>query len=306
MSELPVHLLFPLTSSVLFTVGALFVKRATAGGVSSWTLTLFANLTAAVVFSFFWPLGGEMAPLSQMWHSTVIAILYILGQICILSALDWGDVSVVTPVASVKVLLVAGILALFSVEPPSKAVWLAAFLATTGVVLINLAMPKAGRREISVAVFLTVAAATSFAFFDVALQSWSRHWGIGRLAPMVYWTVGLFSLLLLPWVDKPRALRQMPWKSVLVGSFLMAAQATCLVYALSVYQDAARINVVYAMRGLWGVILAWAAAKVLVGWFGGNEAEMTTGVMILRLIGASLLVTAVVITILEESVAGYL
>lgn len=306
MSDLPLHLLYPLTSSIVFTIGALFIKRATASGVSSWTLTLTANLCAAVVFSFFWPLGGEMAPLTMLWQPAIIAVLYICGQVCILSALNWADVSVVTPVASIKVLIVAALLAVFAAQPPSNAVWLAAFLATVGITLINFAMPKAGRREIFIGVALAVGAATMFALFDVCLQHWSNNWGIGRLPPIMYWMVGLFSLALLPLADKPKQLKAMHWKSTLIGSMCMALQATCLVYSLSVFQDAARINVVYALRGLWGVVLAWAAAKLIADWFGGNESELSSKTMVARLFGAALLVTAVVITIFEKSIAMWL
>ena len=305
MSELPLHLLYPLTSSIVFTIGALFVKRATTGGVSSWTLTLTANLFAAFVFSFFWLLGGEMAPLSMLWQPAIIALLYIGGQICLLSAFNWADVSVVTPVASIKVLIVAALLALLVAQPPSVVVWLAASLATTGITLINFAMPKAAKKEIFLGVALTIAAATMFALFDVCLQTWSANWGIGRLPPIMYWMVGLFSLALIPFADRPKKLRNAPWKSMLIGGLCMALQATCLVYSLSIFHDAARINVVYSLRGLWGVLLAWAAAQLFANWFGGNESELSSKTMFARLIGAALLVTAVIITIFEEVLLTY-
>ena len=306
MSELPLHLLYPLTSSIVFTVGALFIKRASSSGVSPWTLTLIANLCAAVVFSFFWPLGGETPTLLLLWQPAIIAVLYICGQVCILSALNWADVSVVTPVASIKVLLVAALLAVFAAQPPSKVVWIAAFLATIGIALINFTMPKSGRGDIIVGVALAGGAALMFALFDVCLQQWATNWGIGRLPPIMYWMVGLFSLALLPLTDDRQQLASMHWKSTLFGSLCMALQATCLVYSLSIYQDAARINVVYALRGLWGVVMAWGAAHFIAGWFGGNESQLSAKTMAARLVGAALLVTAVVITIVEKSIAAWL
>ena len=240
-----------------------------------------------------------MAPPTLLWQPAVIATLYVCGQVFILSALKCGDVSVVTPVAGIKVLMVAGLLSLFSVRPPSATVWLAALLATLGIVLINFAMPRGGRKSVLIAVVLAISAALSFALFDVCLQAWSNNWGIGRLPPIMYWMVGLFSLALVPWFDKPSSLRAKPWKSLLIGSLFVALQATCLVYSLSVYQDAARINVVYSLRGLWGVGFAWCAAWVFADWFGGQESELSSRTMVSRLCGASLLVIAVVMTILS-------
>lgn len=300
MSELPLYLAYPLTSSLLFTVGALLIKRATANGVSAWTLTLTANLCAAGVFSLFWPLGGQMAPLGMLWQPAVIAILYICGQVFLLSALTVGDVSVVAPVAGVKVLGVASLTYVFTETPPSNAVWLAAVLATVGIGLINFAMPKSGRRSVMITVALSVAAAASFALFDVCLQTWANNWGIGRLPPIMYWMVGLFSLVFLPFADTLSDLREKPWKSVLAGSAFSALQATCLVYSISIYQDAPRINVVYSLRGLWGVALAWFAAWAFADWVGGDEGSLSPRTMVARMLGATLLVGAVVITILAD------
>jgi hypothetical protein len=86
----------------------------------------------------------------------------------------------------------------------------------------------------------------------------------------------------------------MPWKGLLFGSFLVAVQASFLVYSISTYGDAARINVVYSLRGLWGVVFAWLFAS----YFGGKEREIPARTMVFRMIGACLLVVAVVITIL--------
>ncbi|MDA7865122.1 EamA/RhaT family transporter, partial [bacterium] len=59
------------------------------------------------------------------------------------------------------------------------------------------------------------------------------------------------------------------------------------------FGDAARVNVVYALRGLWGVALAWLAAKI----WGGAEAEHTRSTMLLRVVGATILTSAVILAI---------
>ena len=66
---------------------------------------------------------------------------------------------------------------------------------------------------------------------------------------------------------------------LLVGALLISLQAICIVSTLAIFGDAARVNVVYSLRGLWGVLLAWAVAKK----WGGAEAEQTRGTMMSRL-----------------------
>ena len=73
-----------------------------------------------------------------------------------------------------------------------------------------------------------------------------------------------------------------------------------LVYAISWHGDAARVNVVYSLRGLWGVLLAWW----LAGWFGGAEKDTPTSIMLARLAGAILLVAAVLLTVWEMQQSG--
>ena len=124
----------------------------------------------------------------------------------------------------------------------------------------------------------------------------TQQWGTGYLAAISFWFVGLFSLVLLPWCDRPRRLQQqgLYWKSLLFGCALVAIQAACLVYSISTFKDAAGINVVYSLRGLWGVVFSLALAK----YFGGNEATMTRKVKIWRVVGAGLLVAAVMIAVI--------
>ena len=234
---------------------------------------------------------------TSFWQPLVIAIFYIGGQCGILAAVSLGDVSVATPVASSKVIIVSLFLMLLGVEAPSLTTWLSAILATAGVLLINFVVPSADYRRVFMTVILALAGASCFALFDISVQTWSPQWGTGRIVPVSYWMVGLLSLGLLPWVDRPRALLQkrLAWKSLSFGSLLVAIQAMFLVYAISWYGDAARINVVYSLRGLWGVLLAW----LLADWFGGSEKNTPLSIMLARLAGAILLVAAVLLTVWE-------
>jgi hypothetical protein len=109
---------------------------------------------------------------------------------------------------------------------------------------------------------------------------------------------GLLSCVFLPWVDRPtQLLRLKATTATLVGTMLIAIQAISMSYSLSVYGDATRINIVYALRGLWAVILAWAVARL----FGGNESLHSARVMGMRLFGALLLTVSVIVALMGGS-----
>jgi len=293
MNDFPFHLLFPLTAGFLFVIGALFTKHASTNGVSPWTLAVVANFCAAAFFSVFWMLGGEPITPGLLWQPLLIGALYVIGQTLLLSAISFGDVSVAMPVASLKVIIVAAMMVFLTSEPPSLATWCAALLAALGVFLINYVAPKSDKMRILMTVATVIAGITSFALFDVCIQNWSPHWGTGRILPLSFWSAGLLSVFLLPKVDSLATIRSGPWKSVLFSGSFIGGQAMFMVYGLSTYGDAARMNVVYSVRGLWAVLLAWGFAKS----FGGAEANLPPNIMIARVCGATLLVIAVIVAI---------
>lgn len=316
MNEFPAHLLLPLLASLLFVCGLLFIKRTSSKGVGPWTGTFIANLLAAIIFSTLWLAGGTMQPVTMLWQPAVIAGLYILGQIFTFAAIEKGDVSVATPVFGVKVIVVAFLLAILFREPISMSVWLAVGLSAIGIVLVQW---NPTRRNASIrvnpvtvnssdsqthrpaglllTVLLALAAASSFAAFDVVVQSWAPAWGPGRLLPIVFWMAGIVSFGFWPFVQREAFADKQIRSALLAGTLLIALQAVCIVFTLAAFGDAARVNVVYTMRGMWGVLLAWLAAIV----WGGNEAVVPRKVMLMRLAGASLLFVAVVLVVLSEN-----
>jgi drug/metabolite transporter (DMT)-like permease len=305
---LPTHLLLPLLASMLFVVGLIFFKRTSGAGVSPWTATFIANQWAAALFSSLWLLGGTEQPWSMLWQPAIIAVLYVLGQIFTFSAIEHGDVSVATPVFGTKVVLVAGLLALVGGTSLPVSVWLAAALATAGIALVQW---TGYRQEVSpydaskpsritLTIGLALGAATSFAMFDVLLQAWAPAWGTGRILPIVFWITSFLSVGFLPWFQRDKLMDRAVRPLLLLGTLLIALQALCLVFTLAQFGDAARVNVVYAMRGMWGVIFAWAIAKK----WGGREAHLTRSTLGARLVGATMLTLAVVLAIAADS-AGY-
>lgn len=299
MSDLPLHLLFPLLASLLFVSGLIFIKRTSEAGVNPWTVTFIANQWAAILFTFVWFSGGQVPSLTLLWQPALIAILYILGQIFTFSAIRYGDVSVATPVFGIKVVLVAFLLAVgFSVKLP-PGIWAGASMATVGIALVQW-NPSASstvreKKSMVLALVFAVLAASSFATFDVVVQQFSPRWGAGRLLPISYWMVAFLSLGFLPWFQ-PQYLKSSSTRlPLLVGTLLIGMQAICIVYTVATYGDAARVNVVYAMRGMWGVLLAYLAAKR----WGGVEAHLPRRVLVARFMGAGLLTAAVVLIIVS-------
>ena len=269
------------------------MKRVTLQQVSPWTFSFLANMWAAVLFSSLWILGGAGQPWLMLWQPAIIAVLYIAGLIFTFCAIENGDVSIATPVFGLKVLFVAVLVTLVMGQTLPTLVWGAAGLAVFGIGMIQWTSSGHPRRLIFTIVFALLAA-SSFATFDVLVQKWSPAWGTGRFLPAVYWIVAILSLGFLPVVQFDKLKDPKVRLPLYLGSLLIACQAIFIVFTVSKFGDATRVNVVYATRGLWGVLFAWGVAKV----WGGSEADVPTKQMVIRFCGAILLTGAVILAIL--------
>jgi drug/metabolite transporter (DMT)-like permease len=301
--SLPSHLLFPLFSSVVFVIGMMFAKNAITRGANPWTSTFLANLCLALSWLIFGFVRNEWLPIAGWWQASLVGLTFVLGQMFTYLAFQYGDLSVATPIFGVKVLIVAAMIAVFADEPVPGRVWIGALLATAGIGFIQAGTRSQSStsgltpRKATLTILMALAAATALSLFDVGLQTWGKRWGAETFLPVMFVATGVLSCGFLPWVDRPAQLikRKLLWP-LIIGALLMAVQAMSMSWSLSAFGDATRINIVYALRGLWAVVLSWGLARL----FGGHEAHHSRQVMLLRLVGAVLLTASVIVALLAD------
>lgn len=293
------HLLFPLLSSILFVVAATFAKKATLLGVSPYTATALSNFLLAMCWFLFGCLRGEWLPMSGWWNALWIAVAFVSGQLSTYLAFRLGDVSLATPVFGVKIIIVAFISSVVNQSGIDLRVWIAAILATMGVIVMQLGgsnanAPKLTARRAALAIGFALFAATALSVFDVGVQSAGKRYGATTFLTTMFSCVGLLSLTLLPWTDRVDSLRKSTaLQPLILAGILMAAQAISITYSLAQFGDATRINIVYSLRGLWSVLLAWQLSR----WAASSEGHPSSRTLIVRLIGTVLLTTAVIVAL---------
>lgn len=286
------HLLLPLIASLLFVGGLILIKRAGAAGAGAVTTICVTNLLSSLLFSLMWCLGGTFQGWAMLWQPAIIAGLFMLGLSFTFAAIERGDVSIAAPIFGLKVVFVAILLTVFGLQEFPATVWYAAIMATAGIALIQWT-GRSHPRRVAFTVLFALSAAMSYATFDVLVQRWAPFWGAGRFLPIVYWMVGIATMAMLPWVSWSRLKDPRVVRPLAFGSTLIVMQAICIVSAVAIFGDAARVNVVFALRGLWGVLLAWAIARI----WGGAERDHPHSVMLTRAAGALVLTLAVVLVI---------
>ncbi len=289
-------LLLPFISSLLYVAGILFLKNAAGRGAGVWHTTVVTNLLAGLAFNTLWLLPGDLPPSPSWGQPALVALLFLAGQLLGFLAIQHGDVSVATPVLGLKVVLVALFVTLLLGERVPGPLWAAAVLSSAGIVFLGRGggVVKGGGRTAPAILFGTGASAT-FALFDVLVQKWSPAWGAVRFLPVMMGFVGLYSLVLAGMLHRmigsvPRA----AWRPLLQGGGLTSVQALCFIGGIALYGRATSSNVVYSARGLWSVLAVWGVGH----WFGNREREQGTAVFRGRLIGAGLLMAAILLAVL--------
>ncbi|AHF91326.1 membrane protein [Opitutaceae bacterium TAV5] len=293
--HVPVHLLFPLASSVAYVFAMLLFKRSGDWGVGVWRTALLSNLAIALAFAPFWFMGGPGQPAALLWQPLVVAVLFVGGQVFSFLALHYGDVSVSTPVMGLKIVFVAlGSSLLLPGSIPAR-LWVAATLSTLAIALLSRGKSRP-RHRVGLTIAASALAAASFALFDVFVQKWTPAWGVGRFFPVMFGMVALLSFGFVPFFSGPLRAIPRPARGWLAGGCaLLALQSALFVYAVGAFGDATVMNIVYSVRGLWSVAVVW-----LVGhWFANEEQSLSPVVLRGRLFGAGLMLVAISLAVIR-------
>ena len=288
------YYLFPLLSSWLYVIGVMFIKQCSAHGVGIWRITFVSNIVSAVLYVPLLFVTGEWPGIERFWEPALAACLFIGGQAFTFIALQKGDVSVATPVLGLKPVIVAMLVVAILGEGIRPALWVSAGLSAAGVAMLN-ATRGAKHHHVISTIGLSLVAGSCFSLFDVLVQKFAQGWDIKRFLPAMFAFVSIFSLAFIPWFTAPlREIPKMAWPPLAWGSLFLGLQGVVFISSVGIYGDATALNIIFSSRGLWSVVTVW-----LVGhWFANEENELGKAVFAKRLVGAALMLGAIVLTLI--------
>ncbi|MBI2478966.1 MAG: EamA/RhaT family transporter [Planctomycetia bacterium] len=250
--------------------------------------------SSACVFPVLSMMGGTMQPAASLWQPAIVGALFLAGQLLTFLAVARGDVSIAAPVLGIKVLIVPAASRFFVEEELSARIWIAAAIAVIGIAFVQTRDATILRSRIVASVGFALLAACSMTLFDLLIQRWAPNWGAGYFLPIAFACAALFSLPFVSLADRPAELRRLGVLPLLAtGALLMSVQAIGMTLTLGLFGDVTRVNIVYSLRGLWGVLLTWLLARQ----GGEHETRPSHRTMVMRLIGAVLIGLSVVISV---------
>jgi drug/metabolite transporter (DMT)-like permease len=281
--------ILPLLSALAYAFAAMMLKRATARGVGPWRISFITNWVTALAFLPWWFTGGGPVTWPGVGHALICGSTFFIGQIFTFLAITRGDVSLATPVLGTKVIFVAFFAIFLAGEKLTPGLWLAALVTAIATALLG-GGGRHGDQPIGKSLIYGFTAAAAFALTDSLMQRWIQGVGFGHFAPVMFGTIALLSFGLVPLFSAPlRALPTLTWRWAIGGSAMLALQAMGISYAIGIYREVTKANILYNTRGMWSVVLVW-----LIGhWFDNAERDHGARVMIRRMIGAPILLSAV-------------
>jgi drug/metabolite transporter (DMT)-like permease len=283
-------MLVPLASGFGYAVAAIMLKRGSEGA-GPWRVTFIVNWVIAALFSLSWLIPSKNpVSLLNIEHAAISGGLFFVGQIFTFLALSRGDVSVATPVLGSKVVFVALLTMLFGLEKLGGAIWIAVLLTAGATALLG---GGGGNSTQRAALFRSLlygfSAAGVFALTDISQQRWIRDWSLLPYMATLFCTMALLSLGLLPLFRRDGyRMTGTNWRWLTGGAALISVQASGVAWSI-ITLGATTTNVLYNSRGAWSVVLVWVVGH----WFGNTESAQGSRIMIRRLAGSLLLLSAI-------------
>jgi len=284
-------MLVPLGAGLGYAVAAIMLKRGSEGA-GAWRTTFVVNWVIAAIFSFSWFFPSENpATPAHITHAIISGALFFIGQIFTFLALNRGDVSVATPVLGSKIVFVALLAWLFGTETLNSMTWLAVLLTAAATALLGGGGTHAQRATILRSLLYGFSAAAVFALNDITQRWWLGAWGLAPYVTTMFFTMAVLSCGLLPlFLRDGHVVSATNWKWLTAGGALLGIQACGVAWGI-VTMGATATNVLYNSRGVWSVVIVWYVGH----WFGNTERTRGRGVMLRRLAGSLLLLSAILL-----------
>ncbi|MDZ4286867.1 MAG: hypothetical protein U0984_02855, partial [Prosthecobacter sp.] len=248
------------------------------------------NWAGAVVTLPLFFLQKEPVNWAHVHEPIIVGAVFFSGGWFTFLAMTRGDISLVTPVLSSKIIFVAIASSLFVADEMPFIMWIAALVTTAGIVLMSATdfkTPKGGR--LAGPVMMALISAAIYASSDMLVQHWAPGFGGMAFIGVMACSTAALSLLAMILPGRPE-LHWCPatrWSTL--GSSLFGFQAMLTGISLALFRDAVGVNVVYATRGLWILFLVG-----LLGHLFGNQERHDSGKAFrLRVIAACLLLLGV-------------
>lgn len=213
---------------------------------------------SVVLLPFYW--RTDMPPWSEwFWPLFGSTATYLVGQIGLFYVLRHTQASRVSPLLSIKVIMLATLATALLHQPLSGLQWLAVFLCASAALVLNTVGGRIATRAVIALLITCLMYSLSDLYIKVMLDSLGKHDPVanGVLGTaLTYLLAGIAAAALLPWLGSRRAGEWGRTTPYALAWFLgMIGLYACIALA-----DVVLANILQSTRGLFSVMLGVVAA----------------------------------------------
>lgn len=291
---MPIHFILPAVAAFLYAVSSMFSKRALEEGAGILRLSVMANVGFCLAFAPLALLDDGFPDWSQIIWPILAGTGFFVGHVFTFAAIKLGDVSVQAPMMGTKVVFVAAFSVIIGAGEVPLTWWIGAGLTAVAIFLLGFS-DWSNRAAVWRTMLMALAASSIFGLTDAMVMKHAIPFGPGWFLCVLNTVMLLESVFLLPFLEgKMSEIPRKAWPWMLGGAGFMALQALGIGSAIAFWGDATAVNIIYASRGLWGIMLVWFVGAR----FGNRERDSGGKVMGRRFAGAMLLVAAIVLVLI--------
>lgn len=288
----PFYMALPLLAAFLYAYGSLFLKEAFEHGITLIHSFVITSWMMGVVFAPLLFIAPPSLSISLLVQPFICALLFFAGNWLTFAAIRRGDMSLIVPVMGTKAVFVALGASIFFGKSIHPEMWIAALLAAIGIYILGRS-DRSEEKSTIPAVALTIMSACSFGFCDAAIQAWAPSYGSERFLGTTFLMIAILSSLFLKIAEHPIVEADRFGIRVLcIGAGIIALQGILVAISVVGFDNATGVNVVYASRGLWSVLLVWC-----IGHRFRSHKHPHRRAFYKRLLGAGVMIVAVALAL---------
>ncbi|MBR4596780.1 MAG: hypothetical protein IKO42_00045 [Opitutales bacterium] len=251
--------LLPIIAAAMYCISVMLVKSsAKRRALSGASILVMNNLLAGLVFVPQIFLAGDMPGLGAAWQPMLAGAFCAAGNIATFICAERGEVSLMTPIMGVKILIVILLARILLNESLPSSTTLAGAVCCAAVLLMGWRKNSLKSGSAKATIALALAACSFYAACDVLLQKFSPNFEKGQLLGLMCAALPLSIIPLMPRFFREIARAR---RSELAFGFLSAALMTgemfLMVLAITGSVGASLCNILYNTRGVMAVALVY-------------------------------------------------
>lgn len=282
--------LLPIIAAAMYCASVMLVKSSSRRrALSGVSILVMNNLLAGLVFAPRIFLAGGMPSIGIAWQPMLAGAFCAAGNIATFVCAERGEVSLMTPIMGVKILIVILLARVLLNESLPCSITIAGAACCAAVFLMGWSKNslKSGRAKATIA--LALAACAFYAACDVLLQKFSPNFEKGQLLGLMCAALPLSIIPLMPRFFREFARCGGRERALgLTSAALMTGEMFLMVLAITGSVGASLCNILYNTRGVMAVALVYICGAKFA-----SVRELDRGAAARRLAGSLMILAAV-------------